>query len=288
MADSTFPKIFAVILNFNGKNTLLPCLSSVFQSDYPNLEIVVVDNDSRDGSFEQAKDKFSRCHFIKNSANVGFSKGNNVGIRYALEKFADHVFVLNNDTIIEKNTLSVLAKTASTSAKTGIVSPLIMGPSKEDVWFAGGKIEWKKMKTIHLTNAAFKTPYLSEYLSGCAMLIKKDVFKKIGLFDERFFLYYEDADFSLRAKDAGFDLLLDPNTKIQHLEQSNQANPMKIYWLVLSGLLFFKIHASGILKLQLTILVLLRKIKNLSKRIFTKDPFAKKIHQAFIDFKKIK
>lgn len=283
--DSSFPKIFVVVLNFNGQFTLPACLTSVFQSDYPNFEIVIVDNNSRDGSFEQAKLNFSRSHFIKNSENIGFSRGNNVGIRFALEKFADFVFVLNNDTVIGKTTLSSLVTVAIANPTAGIISPLILTSDNKHVWFAGGIIQWNRMKAIHLVEKKSKMPYPSEYLSGCAMLIRKEVFKKVGLFDERFFLYYEDADFSLRTKKSGFNLLVAPQTHIQHLEQSN-SNDSKTYWLVLSGLIFFKTHASVIWRLWLFFYVLVRKMKNFFNLYFTKNASASSVRQAYHDFKK--
>jgi GT2 family glycosyltransferase len=290
MTESISPKIFVIILNFNGASTLNNCLTSVFKSDYPNFEIVVVDNDSKDDSFEKARLKYSRVHFIRNSSNVGFSKGNNIGIRYALEKFADYVFVLNNDTIIEETTLSLLARAVESTLNIGIVNPLILGSAdNEDIWFAGGLIDWKKMKTTHLIEASsITTPYQSEYLTGCAMFIKKDVFKKIGLFDERFFLYYEDADFSVRAKNAGFDLLIVPTARIRHLEQSNTNNPAKLYWLVLSGIIFFKSHASFMQKIWILLYLPLRKIKNFYDIHFSSSVSARNVHRAYKDFKKIK
>lgn len=287
MQNSSLPKIFVIILNFNGARTLPNCLNAVFQSDYPNFETVVVDNNSTDGSFEEARLKYSKAHFIKNSSNVGFSKGNNVGIRYALEKFADFILVLNNDAVIEKTTLSDLERTASMNEKIGIVSPVILGPDNNAVWFAGGKINWSKMRTEHETKIISALPYETQYISGCAMLIKKEVFKKIGLFDERFFLYYEDADFSLRTSDAGFDLMIDPSAHIQHLEQSNTENPSKIYWLVLSGLLFFKTHTSSIKKIWLSLYFFLRKIKNFYDITFSPNDCSLQVRKAYSDFKKI-
>ncbi|HAR99611.1 MAG: Glycosyl transferase family 2 [Candidatus Moranbacteria bacterium GW2011_GWC2_37_73] len=281
-----FPKVFVVILNFNGKNILLDCLTSVFKSDYSNLEIVVVDNNSTDESFEKARLNFSRSHFIKNDENIGFSKGNNVGIRYALEKFADYVFVLNNDTILEKTTISSLVKTAQENPLAGIISPLILNADNESVWFAGGKVQWRKMKSVHLTKKSSGNIYFSEYLSGCAMFIKKEVFKKVGLFDERFFLYYEDADFSLRSKKAGFDLLIDPTITIQHLEQSS-SNDSKNYWLVLSGLLFFQTHSNAFWKVWHFFYLLLRKAKNFYNIYIKKDSAALRISQAYKDFRKL-
>jgi GT2 family glycosyltransferase len=286
MHENSQPKIFVIVLNFNGKNTLAACLSSIYQSDYLNFEVVVVDNDSRDGSLEQARESFSRAHFIKNSVNMGFSRGNNVGIRLALEKFADYVFILNNDTLIEKTTLSSLANTLEAFPSAGIASPVIFTADSKHIWFAGGLIYWQKMKTDHLYQEKSDKPYSTEYISGCAMFVRKDVFKKIGLFDERFFLYYEDADFSVRAKKAGIDLLMVPSAHIEHLEQSNAENRLKTYWLVLSGLMFFQANASFFQKIWIFIYIRIRKIKNLYDLIFSRNEVALSVHKAYRDFKK--
>lgn len=103
-----YPKAFVIILNYNGKDVLKKCLLSVFKNDYPNFEIVLVDNNSIDGSFETAKADFSKANFIKNEENLGFSAGNNVGIRFALERMADYVLLLNNDVEVEKDFLGKL------------------------------------------------------------------------------------------------------------------------------------------------------------------------------------
>ena len=138
MNRDSHSKIFIVVLNFNGKNTLIDCLSSIFQSDYLNFEVIVVDNDSKDGSLEQARSLFSRIHFIKNPSNTGFSQGNNIGIRYALEKFVDYIFILNNDTTIEKTTLSSLVCAIKDNPSVGIASPVILTSNDINIWFAGG------------------------------------------------------------------------------------------------------------------------------------------------------
>ena len=277
-----------IVLNYNGMATLGNCLSSVFHSNYANFEVVVVDNDSKDGSLEKARKQFSRAHFIKNSANVGFSQGNNVGIRFALEKFAEAVFILNNDTLIEKTTLTSLVSAASSHPEAGILSPLILNADNKSPWFAGGTIHWDKMKTSHLLETSSQKPYASQYLSGCAMFIKKDVFKKIGLLDERYFLYYEDTDFSWRAHLAGFELLMVPAAHIVHLEQSSASNVSKVYWLVLSGLLFFLTHSSFLQKMWLYPYLLARKIKNWRALLFAPTPLAKDIRRAYCDYGRMK
>ncbi len=287
MHNLTQPTIFIVVLNYNGQDTILDCLSSVYQSDYPKFEVVVVDNDSKDGSFEMAKKQFSRAHFIKNSNNTGYAAGNNIGIRFALEKFADYVLVLNNDAFLKKNTLTELCKLAHSNKKYSVLNPLILNRNETSIWFAGGIIQWPSMKTEHRTEVEAEKPYLTEYCTGCALFVNKDVFKKIGLFDERYFLYYEDADFSMRAKKAGFDLYVCPSIKIYHLEQSTTKNDLKTYWLVLSGLLFFSSHADLFQKIWLFIYLRLRKIKNLYSITFTSSTQAAQVRKAYLDFKHI-
>lgn len=279
------PKIFVVVLNYNGRNTLSACLKSVYQNIYPNFEVVLVDNNSTDGSLEEAKRNFSRAHFIKNPQNLGFSAGNNVGIRFALEKFADYIFLLNSDAYVEKNTLTDLVIEAEKNPMTGLISPLIKKPDGS-VWFAGGKIDWLRMRTVHFFKPQKTSAYASAYLSGCALLIKKTVFQQIGLFDEHFFLYYEDADFSLRARRAGFDLLLLPTTTIVHAEQSEVANPRKLYWLVLSGLFFFRKNTPFIWKPWLMLYLGLRKSKNFFACHAKQNTAALEVRKAYQDFRK--
>ncbi len=287
MKKTKVPKLFVIILNYNGKNTLSDCLSSVFQSNYANTEVVVVDNNSTDGSFEQARLAYSRAHFIRNSENIGFAKGNNVGIRFALEKFADFVFILNNDAMLEKDTLTLLVQEAKKHGKPAAYSPLILAANNKDVWFAGGFINWKKMRTEHIFEKTSDDTYPSEYLSGCGMLVDKEIFKRIGLFDERFFLYYEDADFSFRAKKAGFELFIFPAVHMKHLERSNTENSEKLYWLVLSGLIFFNLHGTLIQKIWIFNYTLLRRIKNIANNLSAKTLASTQISKAFSDFKKI-
>ncbi|MEI8343605.1 MAG: glycosyltransferase family 2 protein [Candidatus Moraniibacteriota bacterium] len=287
MLKTVQPSIFVVVLNYNGKDTLTACLSSVFQSDFKGFEVVVVDNNSIDGSFELAKNQFPRAHFIKNSKNIGFAKGNNIGIRFALEKFADYILVLNNDAYLEKNTILELAIVAEKTKTAGIFNPIILNANNNSIWFAGGKIDWLKMKNQHLTKISSQNPYSTQYCTGCAMFINKEVFKKIGLFDERYFLYYEDADFSVRARNAGFDLRICPSAKVLHIEQSSINNPLKTYWLVLSGMIFFFSQGSPFQKIWLLFYLQLRKFKNYFLNLLKPSQQTFQVKKAYKDFRKI-
>lgn len=260
------PKVFVVVLNWNGKERIIPCLRSVFSLGYGNFEVVVVDNASRDGSLETARSSFGRAHFIANEKNAGFAAGMNVGIRFALSKGAEYVWVLNNDAVVGKDSLSELVEAAMKSKKA-LLSPLILTPSGK-VWFSAGKIDFLRMRAVHTdpdVAVRARDPYETGYLTGCAMFIPKGFLKAGGLFDERFFLYYEDADLSLRAKKAGFKLLVAPKAVIVHGEQSTE-NKEKNYWLVLSGLRFFEKHTPWHLRLWMWLYILLRKMKNRSDK----------------------
>lgn len=272
------PKIFVIILNYNGGDGLRLCLDSVYKLNYPNFEVVVVDNNSSDNSFEEARRRFRKFHFIKNNHNIGFAGGNNVAIKWALEKMAEYVFLLNNDAIIEKNTLTKMVEAMEQDQDLGISSPIIYQGESDKIWFAGGKINWLKMKTEHNDAKRQKT----DYITGCAMLIRKNVFAKIGLLDERFFLYYEDADFSYRTRKNGFGLIIISKTAVYHLEKSSE-NLDKVYWLVLSGVLFFKKNASWYLKPWISFYLLLRTLKNRIDLRNNKTEIILKIQKAYRD-----
>lgn len=285
MKDSRYPKIFIIVLNYNGAQVIGACLNSVFRINYPNFEVVVVDNASSDGSLEMARRQFSRCHFIKNEENLGFSAGNNLGIRFALERMAGGILLLNSDTVVRENFLSKLVDVAESEPLVGILNPVILD-SQDKIWFSGGRINWWKMGTTHICHIKSTLPYETELLTGCAMYIKSSVFKKIGLLDEDFFLYWEDTDFSVRAKRAGYALMIVPEAKIVHLEKSEERKRDKIYWLVISGLIFFQKNSGRFFKLWTKLYFWLRKRKNKKDLKKGKNELALAVKKAYDDFEK--
>lgn len=285
MENWNCPKVFIVILNYNGKDVFKKCLLSVFKNDYPNFEVVLVDNNSTDGSFELAKADFSKATFIKNQENLGFSAGNNMGIRFALERMADYVLLLNNDTEVEKDFLTRLIAVGEKNPKIGILSPLIFNGKTRDIWFSGGSINWLRMKSAHKKTENTTDISNSQFITGCAMLVKKEVFKKVGLLDEDYFLYWEDADISLRASKAGFKEAVVSSSRIYHFEKSEENKENKTYWLVISGLIFFKKNAPAYLKPWIRSYLFLRKSKNYADVLIGKNKLAPSVRRAYKDFK---
>ncbi|QQR77408.1 MAG: glycosyltransferase family 2 protein [Candidatus Moraniibacteriota bacterium] len=280
------PLVFILILNYNGRATLPSCLRSIFHLNYPLFRVVVIDNASIDGSFEQAKKAYPKAHFIRNSENVGFARGMNVGIRFALDQRAEYLWLINPDAVIPKDSLYPLVSVLERHGDVGMVSPFITAPGNKSLWFGGGKISWLRMRAIHTPPRSHTMPFETGFLSGCAPLIKASVFRIVGLFDERFFLYYEDVDLSYRAKKSGFSAIVHPGVTITHSEESAK-NPEKTYWLVRSGLLFFRKNMPLLEQPFFWTALALRKCWNIlriARHKKNKDVSALSVRDAFRDF----
>jgi GT2 family glycosyltransferase len=215
------PKIFIVTLNWNNYKDTSQCLSSLRGIDYPNHQVVLVDNASSDGSVGKIGGSFPEITLIKNANNLGFAEGNNVGIRYALDQGAEYVLLLNNDTIVRPDFLSKLLQPALADPNIGVLGPKIYLDNSSVIWFAGGKLNKATGVTFHVGEGQFDRGQLNDpldmdFASGCAMLIKCDVFEKCGLLDKDYYHSYEDADFCIRAKGTGIKIEYVPQSIVYH------------------------------------------------------------------------
>ncbi len=281
-------KHFFVIVNYNSGTNIIECINSILQSKKILPSIIIVDNASRDGSLEQCKLRFPNLTYIYNTHNIGFGAGANIGARFALERNADTVTFCNPDAVLDANCINSLINSLIPK-NADIVSPVIYKYNSQDIWFDGGKISFYKQRTLHKKQSSNPQSnlYNTDYVSGCVMTVASNVFEKIGLFDEKFFLYYEDADFSFRAQKAGFKLAIDPKAKAWHKEVSEQENSQKTYFLVLSGLLFFSKHSHGLQKFFFNIIFKLRKIKNIFD-LKKNKPLSQQVRNAYLDYDKKK
>lgn len=216
-------KIAIVILNYNGTSDTLDCLRSVSQIDYPNFEIIVVDNGSKDSPLEQIKSVFSEIILIQNENNLGFAEGCNVGIKKALERNCDYVLLLNNDTKVDRKVLSAFAQGALLKPKGGIFGGMILKYHDPDIIdHIGGRWDRKKGDFVsfgsskHISSVEHNEMKKVDYVCGCFMLIKKEVFEKIGFLEKDFFLIWEEADFCFRAKRQGFEIWTVPEALLWH------------------------------------------------------------------------
>lgn len=252
-------KVFIVVLNWNGLGDTKECVYSLQKNIYCNFEIIIVDNGSSDNSAQELIKEFPNIKLIENGDNLGFSGGNNVGIDYSLKHGADYILLLNNDTIVENDFLSELVKAGESDGEIGLLgSKICYHKEPRMIWFAGGKIDWMKIKGTHIgldrpDDGKYDTGKEVDYLTGCCLLVKRSVFEKIGKLSEDYFLYYEDTDFCLRAKNAGFECVYVPKSKIYHKvsRSTKPGSPSYIYYHTRNGLMLAKRNGNAIIKIFL-------------------------------------
>lgn len=257
-------KVTVVILNYKVKNQVLKCIHTLADSDYQNFDIVVVDNNSNDGLKEEIT-KFSDIHYIENKDNLGYTGGNNIGIQWALGNRSDYIFILNPDTEITKNTISELIKIMK-QYQVGIGAPRILFSDKKTIWFAGGIFDKHNVIGTHRgLNEIDKGQYNKieeiDYATGCALMVSSEVFMKIGLFDGKYFMYYEDNDFCQRAKVVGFKILYIPSAVVYHnnAQSTGLGSLLQDYFITRNRM----IYASKFLPLRTKIALFREALRNL-------------------------
>ena len=212
-------KVAVIIVNWKKYDITSSCIESILNSTNSNFKIILVDNESDNKKVKNFKYK-NEIEIIQNKKNEGFSKANNIGIDYALKNNYDYTILINNDTIVEKNLIEVLLKTAQ-AKNFSVVQPLILKYNGKEIWNAGGRINYFFGNFItrkKVGNSLNSSHELTEWLTGCCCLFKTKIFKEIGKLDESFFAYYEDVDFSLRLKKHGYKIGFTSKTQIYHYE----------------------------------------------------------------------
>ena len=249
------PSVWVVVLNWNGLSDTLACLASLQHLHYARHTVVVVDNGSTDGSAAELR-RAIRPHeieLIEAGRNLGYSGGNNLGIRHALGRGADFVLVLNNDTTVDPMLLDELIVAAERYPAAGCFGPWIYYMHDPDrVWFM--RSEWNPAASAFTTpgkgGIAPELPHVptsTEYVCGAALFFRADVARQIGLFDERFFLVYEDSDWCFRARRAGFECITVPTARIWHkigTSFGSEASPLRTYFSIRNKLLWAEKNVS--------------------------------------------
>ena len=242
-------KVSIVLVNYNGKVYLKDLLKSIAVQDYQVVDIILVDNDSTDGSIEWLKTNYPEVCLIESKRNEGFGEGCNIGIDYAIAHGAEYVLLMNTDTIPEKNLVSELVKYADSETVT--TAKIYCGEKgDEKLWYSGGEINWITAKTNQLLYGAEdrKPTYPVEFISGCCMLLHKNIFEKVGKFDKDFYLYYEDTDFCVRMKKTHIKMLYVTTTSLWHKVGGssvggNEMSCSTQYYVTRNRLLFAEKHA---------------------------------------------
>lgn len=271
-------RVAVVIVNYESGNDTASALQSLIRSERRPDVLIVVDNASHDDSLTQAERVYPELLVIRNDKNVGFAKAVNQGMELARRQSATHIWLFNPDARAATETLGLLLAAAEQYPKS-LFSPLIFDADGK-VWFAGGDISWMRMRATHRRTV---TDFPHDFLTGCALFLPISAFEEVGGLDERFFLYYEDADYSVRAREKGYALRVVASARVDHAEVS-QSNPEKTYFLVYSGLLFFFKHATRVKRLYLRIYVTIRRLKNWLDCLLWGGKEAVSVRQAYGDF----
>jgi GT2 family glycosyltransferase len=248
------PQVTIIVLNWNGLNDTLDCLESLGQLDYKNHKVVVVDNGSVDGSVPGIREQFPGVTIIENGENLGYAGGNNVGLRYAMAQGADYALLLNNDTVVDPAFLGILVDAAEADPAVGIAGPTIYYHERPDViWSAGGAIDWQRGSTRMVglderDDGQFGVePRAADFVTGCAMLVRRTMMEKVGPLDERFFAYYEETEWCVRVARAGYKIVHVPLARMWHkISPSARADsPLVHYYMTRNRLLFLKATGAG-------------------------------------------
>lgn len=263
-------KIFIIILNWNQPQLTLECVESLQKlktSKNWDVRAVIVDNGSIDDSVSQFRNhrtKKIHTEVMETKSNLGFAAGNNVGMKYALDRKVDYVLVLNNDTVVDSGLLAELMK-GMDDKRVGITSPKIYFAKGYEfhkdkykksqlgnvIWYAGGKIDWKNVygKNVgvdEVDKKQFNKEKEIDFATGACMLVRVDALRQVGLFDQKYFMYMEDADLSMKMKKKNWRVIYEPKAKLWHkvAQSSGIGSDLNDYFISRNRLLFGYKYAS--------------------------------------------
>lgn len=241
--DGSPDKVVVVIVNWERPLDTIQCIQSVLESDHQKIEVILVDNGSQDDSVDRFRQEFSGLSIIELAQNEGFTGGYNAGIDFALKAGADYIFILNNDTVVEKNTISRLVE-----ADLDISVPKItFYDSPTTIWAAGA--HWRSFPpTIKMIgykkpdSPKYNQDQQIDYTTGCALLVKRAVLDEIYGFDPRYVNYMEDYDFSFRARESGFVIGYVPGAVVKHKVSRSlgESSPQRWKYLGRNTVLFYR------------------------------------------------
>lgn len=257
--DSHLPRVAVVVLNWNGLEDTVRCLASLRELAYPALLTVLVDNGSSDGSADRLAEMYPECSVIRNGRNLGYAEGNNAGIRFALAGGADYVLILNNDTRVDREAVSHLVGAAESDPSIGIASPrILLWDQPECIWYDGARVDPVTMEPGHeglMATDETRPASLFDtgYASGCAMMVRSDLLRRIGLLDPDYYLVFEEADLSARAWEAGYRVVVVPQAWVWHrvsVSFGGEESPVYLYYYHRNNLLYVLKRLRGWRKLR--------------------------------------
>jgi len=243
------PYLCSVILNSNRRQDTLDCLASLARTTYRDHHAIVLDNRSTDGSVEAIRFAFPDVQVVELQENLGYAGNNNIGIRAAMNEGADWILLLNEDTIVDPDCLACLIEVGESESRIGIVGPMVYHHDEPTViQSAGGRIDRRWEAFHHGQNEAdqgqFAAPHVVDFISGCAILVRRAVIEQVGMIDPRYFYYWEETEWCLRAGRAGWRIWHVPAAKVWHkgVQRDYRPKPTVTYYATRNRLLTLSKH----------------------------------------------
>ena len=229
------PRVGIVVLNWRRPREVLACLASIEAQDYPSYETVVVDNGSANGSVAEIRRQCPSVWVIENGRNLGFAAGSNRGIDYLMRRGVDYVLLLNDDATCEPELVSRLIEYAEVDPSIGVLGPTIFyaDPPGTIIWSAGGIVDRlgrpRHLRADEPADGSLPRARDVDYVTGCALLIRRDVIETVGILDERFFAYWEEVEWCARARAAGFRIVYVPAARVWHGLRQHDRETSRFY-----------------------------------------------------------
>lgn len=255
-------KVLISILHYKNQEATLKCLDSLEKSDKSGLaiELLLIDNDSPEKlSVDESRFPSLKIRTMYLEENLGFAGGHNLAFDYLLNNDFDFLLLLNNDTVVKRDTIVELVKASARHSKVGITVPKIYFTKNHEfhkarykqeelgrvIWYAGGKTDWNNIISSHIgvdevDNGQFDEEGITEFATGACMLISRKAIEDVGDFDEKFFLYYEDGDLNMRMKKHGYSILFAPKAVVWHNNAGSSGSGSKLqdYYISRNRMLF--------------------------------------------------
>lgn len=243
------PLVVIVVLNYHRFPDAWDCVTSVFESSYPNARAILLDLGSSPEQLERLQDAYPRLRVVSLAENRGYAGNNNLGIRLALDQGADWVLLLNEDTRVDPDCVAELTAVADSDPRVGIVGPVVYHYDAPSViQSAGGRLDARWLPS-HLCRDEpdrhqVAEPRRVDWVTGCAIQVRRRVLERVGLLDERFFAYWEETEFCLRSRTDGWWILNAPRAKVWHKggQPGRPVDPSLVYYMARNRFLFLARH----------------------------------------------
>ena len=234
----SYPLLYVIVLNHSHREDTNSCIATLLKSNYENFRIILLESTSAGEAVQEFRSEDPRVQTIRLTENLGYAGNNNVGIQAALDQEAEWVFILNNDTVLDPACLSLLIENGELDRGVGIVGPMVYHFDQPDVIQSAGGILGKNWQSNHAginqhDTGQFKTVRQVDWISGCAILVRRALIEDVGALDPDYFLYWEEIEWCLRARRAGWKILHIPQAKLWHkgVNQDYQPRPYVTYYM---------------------------------------------------------